>query len=48
MLALNPVEKTLNASTENLEKSKHLNWEGLKVPVNLSDINLFENHNTFC
>ena len=27
------------------EKSEILNWEGLKFPVNLSDINKFENHN---
>ena len=25
------------------ETSKTLNWEGLKFPVNLSDINKFEN-----
>ena len=29
-----------------LETSKDLNWEGLKFPVNLSDINKFENHNS--
>ena len=28
------------------EPSKTLNWEGLKFPVNLSDINKFENHNS--
>ena len=28
------------------EKSKVLNWEDLKFPVNLSDINRFENHNS--
>ena len=28
------------------ETSKTLNWEGLKFPVNLSDINKFENHNS--
>ena len=28
------------------EKSKDLNWEGLKFPVNLSDINKFENDNS--
>ena len=28
------------------ETSKVLNWEGLKFPVNLSDINKFENHNS--
>ena len=28
------------------EKSEVLNWDGLKFPVNLSDINKFENHNS--
>ena len=28
------------------EKSEVLNWEALKFPVNLSDINKFENHNS--
>ena len=28
------------------ETSKTLNWMGLKFPVNLSDINKFENHNS--
>ena len=28
------------------ETSKDFNWEGLKFPVNLSDINKFENHNS--
>ena len=28
------------------EKSGVLNWKGLKFPVNLSDINKFENHNS--
>ena len=28
------------------ETSKTRNWEGLKFPVNLSDINKFENHNS--
>ena len=28
------------------ETSKALNWEGLKFPVHLSDINKFENHNS--
>ena len=28
------------------EKSEVLNWDGLKFPVNLSDINIFENHNS--
>ena len=28
------------------EKSEALNWDGLKFPVNLSDINKFKNHNS--
>ena len=28
------------------EKSKVLNWEGLQFPINLIDINKFENHNS--
>ena len=28
------------------ETSKTLNWEGLKFPVNLSNISKFENHNS--
>ena len=28
------------------ETSKTLNWKRLKFPVNLSDINKFENHNS--
>ena len=28
------------------ETSKVLNWKGLKFPVKLSDINIFENHNS--
>ena len=28
------------------ETSKDLNWEGMKFPVNLSDINKFKNHNS--
>ena len=28
------------------EKSEVLNWDGLKFPVNLSEINKFENHNS--
>ena len=28
------------------EKSEVLNWDGLKLPLNLSDINRFENHNS--
>ena len=29
-----------------LEKSEVLNWEDLKFPVNLSDMNKFENNNS--
>ena len=44
--ALNPVERNSERSDKKLrETSKNLNWEGLKFPVNLSDINKFENHN---
>ena len=28
------------------EKSEFFNWDGLKFPVNLRDINKFENHNS--
>ena len=28
------------------ETSKTINWEGVKFPVNLSDINKYENHNS--
>ena len=28
------------------EKSEGFNWDGLKFPLNLSDINKFENHNS--
>ena len=39
--------KTLEHIDQKLrETSKVLNWEGLKFPVNLSDINKFENHNS--
>ena len=45
--ALNPVENHPDHIDRNLrETSKVLNWEGLKFPVNLSDINKFENHNS--
>ena len=45
--ALNPVEKNSECIDIKLrEKSEVLNWEGLKFPVNLSDINKFENHNS--
>ena len=44
---LNPVEKHSEHIDKNLrETSKVLNWAGLKFPVNLSDINKFENHNS--
>ena len=45
--ALNPVEKNSeHIDTKLRETSKTLNWEGPKFPVNLSDINKFENHNS--
>ena len=45
--ALNPVEKHSERIDKKLrETSKVLNWEGLKFPVNSSDINTFENHNS--
>ena len=45
--ALNPVEKNSERIDRKLrETSKTLNWEGLKFPVNFSDINIFENHNS--
>ena len=45
--ALNPVEERSERIDEILrETSKVFNWEGLKFPVNLSDINKFENHNS--
>ena len=44
--ALNSVQKTERISKKRREKSEVLNWDGLKFPVNLSDINKFENHNT--
>ena len=45
--ALNPVEK----NSERIDKKRRgklevLSWDGLKFPVNLSDINKFENHNS--
>ena len=46
--ALNPVEEHSERIDKILpETSKVLNWEGLKFPVNLSDINKFENHKIF-
>ena len=45
--ALNPVAKYSERIDQRLrETSKVLNWQGLKFPVNLSDINKFENHNS--
>ena len=45
---LNSVEKHSERIDQKLrETSKVLNWEGLKFPVNLSDINKFKNHNFF-
>ena len=42
---LNPVEKNSERIDKKLrEKSEVLNWNGLKFPVNLSDIKTFENH----
>ena len=44
---LNPVEKHSERIDIKLrEKSEVLNWEGLKFPVILSDINKFENRNS--
>ena len=45
--ALNPVENQPERIDRELrETSEVLNWEGLKFPVNFSDINKFENHNS--
>ena len=45
--ALNPVEKNSEGIDIKLRKnSEVLNSEGLKFPVNLSDINKFENQNS--
>ena len=45
--ALNPVEKNSERIDKKLrEKSEVLNWDCLKFPVNLSDINKFENNNS--
>ena len=45
--ALNPVEiKSERIDKKNPEKSEVLNWYGVKFPVNLSDINKFENQNS--
>ena len=44
--ALNLVENRERIDRELRETFKVLNWRGLKFPVNLSDINKFENHNS--
>ena len=45
--ALNTVKKISKRIDKKLrEKSEVLNWNGLKYPVNLCDINKFENHNS--
>ena len=45
--SLNPVENHPERSdTKHRETSMVFNWEGLKFPVNLSDINKSENHNS--
>ena len=45
--ALNPVEKHSEGIDKKLrEKSKVLNWEGLKFPVSLTDINKFQNRHS--
>ena len=44
--ALNPVDKNPNRLTKELiEQSKSFNWEGLKFPVGLKEIKIFENNN---
>ena len=44
--ALNPVKNAERIDKKRREKSEVPNWDGLKFPVNLSDINKFENHNS--
>ena len=45
--SINPVEEHSERFDKILrETSRFLNWEGLKFPVNLNDINKFENHNS--
>ena len=45
--ALNPVGKNSERIDKKLrEKLEVLNCDGLKFPVNLNDINKFENHNS--
>ena len=44
--ALNPVDQNSNRLTKELVKqSKSLNWNGLKFPVDLKQIKIFENNN---
>ena len=44
--ALNPVDKNPNRITKELiEQAKSVNWEGLKFPVDLKQIKIFENNN---
>ena len=44
--ALNPVDKNPNRiNKELIEQTKSLNWNGLKFPVDLKQIKIFENNN---
>ena len=44
--ALNPVDQNSNRLTKELvQQSKSLNWNGLKFPVDLKQIKIFENNN---
>ena len=44
--ALNPVDQNSNQLTKELVKqSKSLNWNGLKFPVDLKQIKIFEKNN---
>ena len=44
--ALNPVDKNPNRLTKELvEQSKSFNWEGIKFPVDLKQIKIFEKNN---
>ena len=45
--SINPIEKNSERNYQKLrEKSQVLNWEGLKFPVGLTDINKVEKHNS--
>ena len=47
MRALNPVDKNPNRiNKELIEQAKSLNWNGLKFPVDLKQIKIFENNNS--